>query len=61
MSIGPIGATRMACPEAEMAVEARFLSLLEGVKRYGFLAGGLMLEYATPDDSGLMIFDRRVR
>jgi hypothetical protein len=61
VSIGPIGATRMACPEAEMAVEARFLSLLEGVKRYGFLAGGLMLEYATPDDSGLMIFDRRVR
>ena len=58
VSVGPIGATRMACPEPEMAVEARFLSQLEGVNRYGFMAGGLMLGYATDDGSGVMIFER---
>ena len=58
VSVGPIGATRMACPEPEMAVEARFLSQLEGVNRFGFMAGGLMLGYATDDGSGVMIFER---
>jgi heat shock protein HslJ len=59
VSLGQIGATRMACLEPEMAVEARFLSQLEGVNRYGFMAGGLMLGYETDDGSGVMIFKRR--
>ena len=59
VSMGRIGATRMACPEPEMAVEARFLSQLEGVNRYGFMAGGLMLDYATDDGLEVMIFNRR--
>lgn len=61
VSVGRIGATRMACPEPETAVEARFLSQLQGVNTYGFLAGDLMLGYATGDGSGIMIFERRVR
>ena len=58
VSMGRIGATRMACSEPQMAVEARFLSQLEGMNRYGFMAGGLMLGYATDDGSGVMIFER---
>jgi heat shock protein HslJ len=58
VSLGTIGATRMACPEPEMEVEARFLSQLEGVNRFGFLIGELMLEYATDDGSGVRIFER---
>jgi heat shock protein HslJ len=61
VSLGPIGGTRMACPEPEMAVEARFLSQLKGVDRYGFMAGELMLGYSTNDGSGFMTFERRVR
>lgn len=61
VSMGPIGSTRMACPESEMAVEARFLSQLEGVNRYGFIAGKLMLGYEADDGSGVMIFERFAR
>jgi len=61
VSVGRIGSTRMACPEPETAVEARFLSQLEGVDTYGFMAGELMLGYSTNDGSGVMTFERRVR
>ncbi|MEJ2311509.1 MAG: META domain-containing protein [Gemmatimonadales bacterium] len=61
VSVGRIGSTRMACPEPETAVETRFLSLLERVNTYGFMAGDLMLGYSTDDGSGAMIFERRVR
>ena len=57
LSVGPIGTTRMACPEPETAVEARFLSQLEGLNRYGFMAGDLMLGYTTGDGSGVMMFE----
>lgn len=59
VSLGPIGTTRMACPEAETAVESRFLSQLEGVTAFGFLAGALALEYETDEGAGVMIFRRR--
>ncbi len=61
VSVGRIDSTRMACPEPETAVEARFLSQLEGVDTYGFMAGELMLGYSTNDGSGVMTFERRVR
>jgi heat shock protein HslJ len=58
LSLGRIGTTRMACPEPQTAVEARFLSQLKGVNRYGFMAGELMLSYETNDGSGVMMFER---
>jgi heat shock protein HslJ len=34
ISFGPIAGTAMACPEAEMSTEARYLQLLEGVATF---------------------------
>jgi heat shock protein HslJ len=48
------------CPEAEMAVEQRFLGQLAGVTQVRFVAGQLALPYAKKDrSSGVMLFDRR--
>jgi heat shock protein HslJ len=60
IKIGPAGATRKMCPEAEMAVEQRFLEQLAGVTQMRFVAGQLALSYAKKDKSiGTMLFDRR--
>lgn len=48
VEVGPAAGTRMACPEAEMAVETRFLRQLERVSRMGFTAGRLVLSYEIP-------------
>jgi putative lipoprotein len=34
IAIGPLGSTRMACPEPEMAQEMQFLEMLQGAKRF---------------------------
>jgi len=60
IKIGPAGSTRKMCPEAEMAVEKRFLEQLAGVTQIRFVAGQLALPYARNDQtSGVMLFDRR--
>jgi heat shock protein HslJ len=60
LRVGPAGSTRKMCPEAEMAVEQRFLGQLAGVTRLRFVAGQLALPYTKPDKSfGVMLFDRR--
>jgi heat shock protein HslJ len=60
IKIGPAGSTRKMCPEAEMAVEKRFLEQLAGVTQMRFVAGQLALSYAKKDKSfGTMLFDRR--
>ena len=60
IKIGPAGSTRKMCPEAEMAVEQRFLEQLAGVTQMRFVAGQLALSYAKKDKSfGTMLFDRR--
>ena len=60
VKVGPAGSTRKMCPEAEMAVETRFLQQLGGVTRMRFVAGQLALPYTKTDAaSGVMLFDRR--
>lgn len=59
VSIGPVGATRMACPEEVMEVESRYLGALESVVRYGFLAGKLALTYGEDDAAGVLLFTPR--
>ena len=54
VQLGPVGATRMMCPDQEMAVEDRYLRQLGSVTAFGFMHGQLMLSY--PD--GVMLFDR---
>ena len=59
---GPIGTTRKMCPEAEMAVEKRFLEQLAGVNQVRFMAGQLALPYTRKDQSfGVMLFERRAK
>jgi heat shock protein HslJ len=61
ITIGQAGSTRKMCPEAEMAVETRYLQQLGGVTQLRFVAGQLALTYAKPDKSiGVMLFDRRL-
>ncbi|MGH3011180.1 MAG: META domain-containing protein [Gaiellaceae bacterium] len=43
MAIGPLAATRMACEEAKMAVEAAYLPALEGVDAWAIEDGELVL------------------
>jgi heat shock protein HslJ len=60
LEVGSPGATRKMCPEAEMAVETRFLEQLAGVTQIRFVAGQLALPYTKQDKSnGVMLFDRR--
>jgi heat shock protein HslJ len=58
VKVGPLGGTRMACPEPIASVEGRFLEQLGAVRTFGFIAGRLALSYATADGSaGAMLFD----
>jgi hypothetical protein len=47
------------CPEGVMAVEKRYLAQMEGVKRYGFLAGMLAFSYEVDGTRGVMLFERQ--
>ncbi len=58
-SVGQIAGTRMACPERESAVEARFLEQLSGARKFSFLIGHLAITYVRANGAlGTMLFDR---
>jgi heat shock protein HslJ len=57
VTVGAVGATRMACPAERMAVEGRFLKQLAAVKKLGFMAGQLALSYEADGVWGVMLFD----
>jgi heat shock protein HslJ len=59
LSIGPIGATRMMCPEEIMKVEDRFLRQLAAATSYSYIAGRLALSWQNDDAAGVMIFAPR--
>lgn len=46
---GPLAATRMMCPEPQMEWEDRYLQLLQGVTRFSFRAGDLLLTSIVGD------------
>jgi heat shock protein HslJ len=50
LAFGPIGATRMMCPDPMMQVEDRYLQALQNVKQFSFMFGQLALSYQ--DDKG---------
>jgi heat shock protein HslJ len=57
VSVGPAAGTRMACPDPQSQVEARFLRQLGGVQTIGFMLGRLAVGYARPDGTrGTMLF-----
>ena len=57
--VGPAAGTRMACPEPAAGVESRFLVQLQGVSKFGFIAGQLALTYERGGVLGTMLFDGR--
>jgi heat shock protein HslJ len=56
LEIGPLGATRMVCPEQQMALEGRYLKALERVARFGFAAGTLVLMWGEGAKTGTLLF-----
>jgi heat shock protein HslJ len=56
LEIGPTAGTRMACPEAEMALEDRYLKALGRVVRFGFATGRLALTWSEDGSTGIMLF-----
>ena len=58
VKVGPVAGTRMACPEPQSSVEARFLEQLGGARTFGFMLGRLAISYTRVDGSrGTMLFD----
>ena len=58
VKVGPLAGTRMACPEPQSSVEARFLDQLGGARTFGFRLGRLAISYTRGDGSrGTMLFD----
>ncbi len=56
-----MGATRMACPEAVMDLERRYLSTLAGASGYRFLGGRLVVSCDTGDGPTFLVFARYER
>jgi heat shock protein HslJ len=60
LSVGLFAGTRMACPEPQSSVEARFVEQLSGARTFGFMLGRLTISYARANGSrGTMLFDLR--
>ncbi len=58
IAIAPPVATRMACADSVMRREARFLSILPKVDRFGFAATELALGYTAGDKKASLYFER---
>ncbi|WP_296490554.1 META domain-containing protein [Rhodoferax sp.] len=50
LQVGLVAGTRMACPDAQSAVETRFLQRLQAARRFGFKSGQLAI--STPGANG---------
>ena len=58
LAIGPVGATRMACPPAQMDAEDRFLGALEKATQFSFVLGKLVITYQRDDSYRVLVFER---
>jgi heat shock protein HslJ len=58
-SVSGMALTRMACPAAEAAVEARFIEQLGAATSFRFFLGGLSIDYAVAGKSDAMLFETR--
>jgi heat shock protein HslJ len=59
IELGPVGATRMACPPEAMELELRYLGRFSQVDRYGFWRGKLALTWRAEDGFGSFLFTPR--
>ena len=60
IAVGPLAATKMACPSPAMEVEDRYIATLGTVSHYTFVAGRLLLSGATGGASQRLTFERRL-
>jgi heat shock protein HslJ len=58
ISVGELASTRMACPDAQMSLEDRFLADLKHVTAYAFLEGRLALNWQDGSRDGLLVLRR---
>ena len=56
IALSKLGSTRMSCPEEAMALEDSYLQALQGVARFGFLNGKLVLTWQQGDSYKHMLF-----
>ena len=56
LAFGPIGATRMMCPNPMMQVEDRYLQALQNVKQFSFMFGQLVLSYQDEKGRHTLLF-----
>ena len=56
IDIGPAAATKKACPPPQMDLEQTFLTRLDAVNRYGYLAGQLALGWQSGEAAGTLVF-----
>lgn len=56
IDIGAAAAEKKGCPEPQMALEQKFLTQLDAVSRYGYLAGQLALSWEDGERSGMLLF-----
>ena len=59
LEVGIGTTTRMACPESVMAAEDRFLRILDGVTRFSFVGGRLVLMGVVEGTVRSLYFSRR--
>ena len=59
ITFGPTGGTMMMCSDDVMEMERRFLTQLEGVKKFGYQATMLALSFESNGKHGVMLFERR--
>jgi heat shock protein HslJ len=55
---GPLAVTRMMCPPPLMEWEQRYTQALEGLARYSFVAGKLVLSWQDESGAGSLFFVR---
>ena len=56
IDVGAAAAEKKACPPAQMELEQKFLTQLDAVNRYSYLAGQLALTWQDGDRFGTLLF-----
>ena len=59
IKVGPIVATKMACPAPRQPLEDRFFKQLESVTSFSFAGGRLVMEYGDKGAPTMMVFTSR--
>jgi heat shock protein HslJ len=58
ISIGPLAMTKMACPPPASELEDKFVTRMNKVTGYTFVAGQLGLTWSDKDSRGMLLFGR---